>query len=230
MSAAAKKVDAYELENAKVMKAAFEEALAALNDGKKINEERIKLYERTVQNVKTANNSVERKGNMSPTRKNKERNSRYERIRNTLRRDRNYATHINRHGKVTKPIPVSFVNILYRKIIVERVDEGKKFKIQPGADIRVKRDSRPPIEWRESDPAEVKHSRISTKILDGSIGKWKEGKLVKEGASVIAKMEEGTFTIKGAFKTYGAAAIAAHPDLKFCDEDYWKEHEIFKDI
>jgi hypothetical protein len=230
MSAAAKRVESYELENAKFMKVEFEKALDAVTHGKRINESRRNLYERVVRNVKTAKNSVERKANLTPRRKAAELKSRFERIRNTLRNNRNYSMGFSNTGNVRKPIPVSFVNIIFRKTVIDEVDSAKDFKTQPGASILFKNANPPPVEWRETNALISKHAKISTKILDGSIGKWKEGKLIKKGVSVIVRVEAGKHIILGAFKKYDAAAIAAHPDLKFCDEGYWKEHEVFKDI
>ena len=230
MSVATKKIEAYELDNAKFMKAEFDKALEAVTHGKRLNQARKNLYERVSRNVKTAKNSIERKTNLTPTRKAKELKKRFERIRNTLRNNRNYAMGFSNAGEVRKPIAVSFVNVIFRKIVIDSVDDAKKFKTEPGATVILKNANPPPIEWRESNASESKHCKISTKLLDGSIGKWKEGKLIKKGASVIVRVEAGKHIILGAFKKYDDAAVAAHPDLKFCDEAYWKENEVFKDI
>jgi len=230
MSVAAKKIESYELENAKFMKKEFEEALEALTHDKRLNQSRRNLYERVVRNVKTAKNSVERKANLTPRRKATELKSRFEKIRNTLRNNRNYSMGVSNNGEVRKPIPVSFVNIIFRKTVIDQVDTAKDFKTQPGASILFKNANPPPVQWRETNATISKHAKISTKILEGSIGKWKEGKLIKKGASVIVRVEAGKHIILGAFKKYDAAAIAAHPDLKFCDEEMWKEREVFKDI
>jgi hypothetical protein len=226
----AKRIEPYELENAKFMKKEYDEALDAMEHGKRVNQGRKDLYERVVRNVKTARNSVERRGNLTPKKRNAELKIRFERIRNTLRNNRNYSMGMSNAGNVRKPIPVSFVNIVIRKSSIENVEDAKKFKTEPGATVRVKNANPPPAQWRESNAAESKHCKIHTKILEGSPGKWKAGKLIKDGANVIVKVEGGKHTILGVFKKYDAAAIAAHPDLKFCDEGLWKEGDIFKDI
>lgn len=230
MSAAAKRIEPYELENAKFMKEEFEKMLQALRAGKETERERKRLYNSVTRRVRVAKNSVERKANLTPKRKAEALKGRFDKIRTTLRNNRNYSTSIFNNGHVQDPIPVSYMNAVYRKAVIESVEAANKFKAQPSAVVKVKRTNEPPIKWRETNAAEDKPAKISTKILDGSIGKWKEGKLIKKGASVFVKVEAGKYTILGAFKTYDAAAVAAHPSLQFCSEPFWKEHEVFKDI
>lgn len=228
--AKAKPLSPSELYNADYMKSEFKEREEALRSTMDRASKKMALYENIKKRVENARNSTARNRNKSSAERNNALKKKYRNIHQTLKNSREYAMHVNNKGEVTPVQAPSFVNTILRKSTIEKFNDKKNFPITPEATIHRKSDTRPPREWRSTDPPMKEHTLcgITLDLLSGSAGKWKrDDAFLKEGSSVIFKLVgPNKLLIKGVFKEYSPAEIAAHPDLKYCSERFWVKSGI----